>query len=461
MTEENKTTPKDSSEKPTYWKEIIPSMKRRCESHDYTERGIYMITIATEGRHPLFGKLEGNIKTTEGPERPHIVLSPLGRKVQECWFAIHHYYPKIKVLKLCMMPDHIHGILFVEEKIEKHLGHIINSFKSGTRKAMRELEETAAAMNNAAMPQHTGQGTSEAGAENTAAMPQHTGPGTSEAGAETAAAMPQHTGQGTSEAGAENAAAMPQHTGQGTSEAGAETAAAMPQHTGQGTSEAGAETAAAMPQLTGQGTGQGTVQGGEASPHRKKGEARKHGTLWETGYNDRILTQKGQLQRMLSYLDDNPRRLLMKRLHPEFFTNLGTHTIVGVSMQAMGNLFLLDNPMKKQVQCSRHLYQKDIDAHRDYFLQEGRKGTILVSPCISDGEKQIATAALHAGISLIVLLLNGFPPLYKPKPRYLEACLNGRLLILAPFPYQTGKITDMRQRCLYLNSLAARICDSE
>ena len=439
MTEENKTTPKDTSAKPIYWKEIIPSMKRRCESHDYTERGIYMITIATEGRHPLFGKLEGNIKTTEGPDRPHIVLSPLGRKVQECWFAIHHYYPQIKVLKLCMMPDHIHGILFVEEKIEKHLGHIINSFKSGTRKAMRELEETAAAMNTAAM--------------NTAAMPRHTGQGTgpetSEAGAENAAAMPQHTGPGrgaeTSEAGAESAAAMPRHTGPGTSKAGAET------------SETGAENAAAMPQLT----GQGTVQCGAASPHRKKGEARKHGTLWETGYNDRILTQKGQLQRMLSYLDDNPRRLLMKRLHPEFFTNLGTHTIVGVSMQAMGNLFLLDNPMKKQVQCSRHLYQKDIDASRDYFLQEGRKGTILVSPCISDGESQIASAALDAGISLIVLLLNGFPPLYKPKPRYLEACLNGRLLILAPFPYQTGKITDMRQRCLYLNSLAARICDSE
>ena len=37
------------------------------------------------------------------------------------------------------MPDHIHGILFVHEKIERHLGHVINGFKTGTRKAAKEL----------------------------------------------------------------------------------------------------------------------------------------------------------------------------------------------------------------------------------------------------------------------------------------------------------------------------------
>ena len=36
-------------------------------------------------------------------------------------------------------------------------------------------------------------------------------------------------------------------------------------------------------------------------------------TLWETGYNDRILDQQGQLQRIKQYLRDNPRRLADKR----------------------------------------------------------------------------------------------------------------------------------------------------
>jgi hypothetical protein len=36
------------------------SMKRRDLHHDYTERRMYMITMETEGREPLFGHLEGN-----------------------------------------------------------------------------------------------------------------------------------------------------------------------------------------------------------------------------------------------------------------------------------------------------------------------------------------------------------------------------------------------------------------
>jgi hypothetical protein len=192
--------------------------------------------------------------------------------------------------------------------------------------------------------------------------------------------------------------------------------------------------------------------------HKKKGEARKHGDLWETNYNDRILLHKGQLQRMIAYLDDNPRRLLMKREHPEFFTNLGTLTVAGITMQAMGNRFLLDNPVKRQVQCSRHLYQNEIDTMKEELLKKGNEGAVLVSPCISPGEQQIATAAMHAQIPLIVLLLNGIPPYFKPQPRYFEACANGRLLMLAPFPYQSERIENMRQRCLYLNDVAAKIC---
>ena len=33
-----------------------PSMQRRCVDHDYTERRMYMVTMVTEERKPLFGK---------------------------------------------------------------------------------------------------------------------------------------------------------------------------------------------------------------------------------------------------------------------------------------------------------------------------------------------------------------------------------------------------------------------
>ena len=326
-----------------------------------------MITMAIEGRVPLLGQLSGDPNIKEGDKAPHIELSPLGKRVGECWYAIHQFYPAIDSLKLCIMPDHIHGILFVRSKMEKHLGHVINGFKTGCRKAARELGLLSVGF-TAAMPQSTEQ------------------------------AMPQSTEQ-----------AMPQSTEQRTN----------PWHP-------------------------------------------THGTLWEPGFNDRILYGKDQLQRMMYYLDDNPRRLLLKRLHPEYFTLLGKLNVAGMEMDAIGNRFLLDNPVKIQVQCSRSLTEADIEREKNAILDKSiDQGAIIVSPCISPGERQIATAAMSEGVPLIVLLLNGLHPLFKPAPRYLEACTGGRLLILAPFPYQNEKLENMRQRCLQLNNIATHICNNE
>ena len=36
-----------------------PSMQRRCVDHDYTSRQMYMVTMVTEGRRPLFGEVVG------------------------------------------------------------------------------------------------------------------------------------------------------------------------------------------------------------------------------------------------------------------------------------------------------------------------------------------------------------------------------------------------------------------
>lgn len=327
-----------------------PSMKRRCDEHDYTQRGIYMITMATEGRLPLFGTLKGNPLSTSGDDKPQVILSVLGERLKDCWKDIPAHYPEVSVIKLCIMPDHIHGVLFVKEKMPHHLGTIINGFKAGTRKAARELGVITATMSPSTEP--------------------------------------------------------------------------------------------------------APVRYTEASPQSKTPQ----GVLWEPGYNDRILLQEGQLQRMLNYLDDNPRRLLLKHAHPQYFKPLGKLTVAGLEMEAMGNPNLLKNPIKLQVQCSRHLYPNEIEQRKQYFLKAAKQGAIIVSTCISPGEKEIATAILEAQLPLIVLLLKGFPPFFKPQPHYLIACAEGRLLMISPYPWQNEKIDNMRQRCLQLNDIAAEIC---
>ena len=138
-------TEEELAEKKKYAGQKKPSMKRRASGHDYTERRFYMITLETEGRLPLFGHLAGNPFAEAGSsDAPHIILSELGKAVQDEWFSIPAFYPQIDVIALQMMPDHLHGILFVKAPIPPHLGQVISGFKAGCRKAQRRLEAQAA-----------------------------------------------------------------------------------------------------------------------------------------------------------------------------------------------------------------------------------------------------------------------------------------------------------------------------
>lgn len=142
------------------------SMKRRDDHHDYTERRMYMITLEVEGRRPLFGHLVGDAFAPAGSEHePRIELSDLGKAVQSEWMGIHGFYPQIEVVAVQMMPDHMHGILFVKAPLPVHLGQVISGFKAGCRRAQRALataepQPTEKAMKADAEPQITEKGDS-------------------------------------------------------------------------------------------------------------------------------------------------------------------------------------------------------------------------------------------------------------------------------------------------------------
>ena len=74
-----------------------PSMQRRCVDNDYTARRMYMITMVTEGRKPLFGKVVGRSEAmAPSTEVPHIELLPLGEAVAEIWQSINSHHPEVK-----------------------------------------------------------------------------------------------------------------------------------------------------------------------------------------------------------------------------------------------------------------------------------------------------------------------------------------------------------------------------
>ena len=392
-----------SNNKPEFFREKIPSMKRRSVHNNYYSRHIYMLTLVVEGRRPILGKLVGNIKDEDDP--PRIELSVLGKAVQECWENIPKHHPEAKCLGFQIMPDHLHGILFVERNMENHLGQIVSGFKAGCNKAYRGLYSEAVPLNTnkQAMPLNTDK----------QAIPMDTDK----------QAMPMDTDK----------QAGPMNTDK----------QAIPMDTDK---QVACYTASPYSDLP------------LPSVMRLKKDDRSKGLLFERGYNDLINKNYDMLPRIVNYVNDNPRRLAIKRAYPDFFKvrfgiSIGQQTYAGI-----GNKFLLDYPEKIQVKCSRKLTDEEIKDAINSYLEKARSGAVLVSPAISKGEQAVMRTALNEGLPIIFLTPWGFTAFSKPGHQFFNACADGRLLILAPWEHQTERIALTRNMCLRLNGMATEIC---
>lgn len=186
---------------------------------------------------------------------------------------------------------------------------------------------------------------------------------------------------------------------------------------------------------------------------------RGDGILFEHGYNDRVLSHEGQLACWKQYLADNPRRLWEKRQHPDLFRVQRHLEVKGMMFSAIGNKFLLDRPLV-QVRCSRSLTDDDVAREKAKALAACESGAVLVSPCVSKGEKAVMRAAFEAGYPEVVLVENGFTELAKPGGKRFDACAEGRLLILAPWEHHNDRRTITRSQCLELNEMARRLCQA-
>ena len=75
------------------------SYKRRMNGWDYTQPRIYMLTLATEGRQPLFGTLTGDrTLPAAAPEGPHLQPTELGAAVLQEIDGIPRFYPQITII---------------------------------------------------------------------------------------------------------------------------------------------------------------------------------------------------------------------------------------------------------------------------------------------------------------------------------------------------------------------------
>lgn len=101
----------------------------RKYGYDYTQPGGYFVTICTHHRDHLFGEIIDR----------QMHRNAWGNVAAACWQAIPEHFPHSAIDSFVIMPNHIHGILFVDEGNTYTLGQIINVFKGAVT---REINRT-------------------------------------------------------------------------------------------------------------------------------------------------------------------------------------------------------------------------------------------------------------------------------------------------------------------------------
>ena len=165
-------------------------------------------------------------------------------------------------------------------------------------------------------------------------------------------------------------------------------------------------------------------------------------SIWQQDaayYHERILHAPGQLNRMINYVKDNPRRLWLKKNNPDLF-RLHRHTeMCGLSFTSLGNHFLLDWHDNQTVEMPRNATVEQVQKRLQLAMAAAQNGAVTYTAAISKGEQLIACTLRKQGYPLVVLLSDGFPKegspherFYKPVGIYFEACSKGQLLLLEP-----------------------------
>ena len=393
----------------------------RATWHDYRQRGVYMLTLCTEGRRPLFGRL-----VPDESGKGTVCLTPLGEALEQALQGLSVEYEEVEFIRWVVMPDHLHVVVQVHEVMNRHLGEVVRRLKYlSTVAYLRELDQMEGGM-------HRIEGSRLSKREREAMKRAEDG--------ETAGGKR-----------GRNSADGPQKTGPEEGEVEGD-------RRGKGSADGV------------QGTGADKREDADGM----KGEMIFVQRLWQENYHDRVLTEYGQLTKMLNYVEDNPRRAWIKRQHPRLFYDKWTldlpipvelaralyresralgevHALeecllvdrggeevrTSLRFRAMGNCFLANETVLVPLRMSRRATSAEIKACCDLLNERCiTEGAVVITPCVSQGEQTIVDSLLAAGHRVIRLQHEAMSTFYAPSDRYLPFVACGQMLLLAPWPEQ-------------------------
>jgi len=112
----------------------------RLQHYDYAKTGAYFVTICTHNRTCTFGEVTGSL----------MIQNEAGRMVESIWCAIPGHYSNVSIDAFVVMPNHVHGILFITkdlvgarfiatESIAPNLGEVVRAFKARYSHAINKI----------------------------------------------------------------------------------------------------------------------------------------------------------------------------------------------------------------------------------------------------------------------------------------------------------------------------------
>jgi REP element-mobilizing transposase RayT len=77
----------------------------RLQEYDYSQPGAYFVTVCTKNRSCLFGEIDND----------RMRLSSYGEIIRLSWFDLPQHYTNVELDAFVIMPNHIHGIIFLTD----------------------------------------------------------------------------------------------------------------------------------------------------------------------------------------------------------------------------------------------------------------------------------------------------------------------------------------------------------
>ena len=84
----------------------------RLKGYDYSQAGLYFVTIVCQNREHFFGKIENG----------KMILNDAGKMVNDEWLKLPKRFHYIRLHEYIVMPNHFHAILEIVNQNENNVG---------------------------------------------------------------------------------------------------------------------------------------------------------------------------------------------------------------------------------------------------------------------------------------------------------------------------------------------------